>query len=56
LRGADFTGTSLIGASFVSHQQGIEVGAKIDKTTQLPPSAIAPLFPEQLHYVNKATG
>ncbi len=56
LRGANFTGTSLIGASFFSDKQGVAVGAIFDKTTQLPPAAIAPLFPEQLHYVNKAMG
>ena len=54
LRGANFTGTSLIGASFFKHHQGLVVCAKIDKTTQLPPAAIAPLFPQQLHYVNNA--
>ena len=56
LRGANFTGTSLIGASFFSDKQGVAVGAIFDKTTLLPPVAIAPLFPEQLHYVNKAMG
>lgn len=56
LRGANFTGSSLIGASFISSQHGGTSGAQIDKTTQLPPAAIAPLFPEQLHYVNKALG
>ncbi|MDA7913329.1 molybdopterin-dependent oxidoreductase [bacterium] len=56
LRGANFTGTSLIGASFFTHKHGIAAGAKIDESTQLPPAAIAPLFPDQLHYVNNAIG
>lgn len=54
LRGANFSGASLIGASFFTRRQGIIVGAKIDRTTQFPPSVIAPLFSEQLHYVNNA--
>lgn len=56
LRGADFTNASLIGASFVDSTLNPPVAAVIDQSTVLPDSVIAPLFPEQLDFVQKNRG
>ncbi len=53
LCGADLTGSSLIGASFFDPTSPEPSGAKFDKTTIIPESAILPLFPKQMEYVRR---
>ncbi len=55
LRGANLTGCSLIGSSFFDSSQGEQSGAIFDADTILPESVIAPLFPEQLNFVQQST-
>ena len=54
LRGANLTGCSLIGSSFFDAAQGVHSGAIFDADTILPESVIAPLFPEQLNFVQQS--
>ncbi len=52
LSGANLTGCSLIGCSFHEPDSGAGQGAFFDVQTQISPSEIAPLFPEQFAYVD----
>ena len=54
LRGANLSGSSLIGASFFTSENGANVEAIFDAKTILPATAIVPLFPEQLAFVQKS--
>lgn len=51
LAGAKFTGSSLIGSSFFDPSQGPSSGAHFDDQTEISDDAIAPLFPQQLEFV-----
>jgi DMSO/TMAO reductase YedYZ molybdopterin-dependent catalytic subunit len=53
LRGANLLDCSLIGSSFFDPEIGWESGAKFDTGTQIKESVIAPLFPEQLKYLEQ---
>jgi DMSO/TMAO reductase YedYZ molybdopterin-dependent catalytic subunit len=53
LGGADLRDCSLIGSSFFDPEAGWSSGARFDSATKITPAVIAPLFPQQLEYVDR---